>query len=175
MSIIGVPQKIDLGDGAFELRAFSDLSNPIFYALKEGVLYAQNETGRFLFQLEDGEQARIEIVDDLDDSVIEGFPGRIDLQWDTVPAASAYRIDEFVGSEWVPVSQVPQSNLSVYEWTSRYLENLKTYTYRVVPILANNDGYPRVFSFLMHRRPDNPTVDSFVYDSDTGVLTAAVS
>lgn len=175
MAIIGIPTTKDLGNGAWEVQALSTLESPTFYAYRHGVFSSQNQTGRFLFQLQDGEHLRVDIVDDLDDAPEPGYPGRAVLQWDEAVGATSYRIEQFIDAAWTQVSLIQASSLSVYEWVSNWLDNLTTYQFRVVPVVAGNDGYPREFTFEMHRRPDRPVVDAFAYDDGTNTITATVS
>jgi hypothetical protein len=176
MSITGNPAKKNLGNGGWELTSNpSDLSDPTYYAVRDGVLFSQNKTGVFRFQLQPGERLRVEIVDDLLDISEDAYPGRGWLQWDTAPTATSYRIDQWVASAWTQVSQLQASTLSVYDYITDFLDNLTQYKFRVVPIIAANDGYAREYDFYMHRRPNEPTVNSFAYDSGTNTITADVS
>ncbi len=175
MSIIGEPTKTNLGNGGWKVIALSTITGATFYAYRDGVFSSQNQTGIFYYQLQNGETLRVDIVDDLDDAPALGFPGRAALQWDEAVGATSYRIDQFVNAAWTQVSLIQASTLSVYEWISDFLDSLTTYTFRVAPVVSGNDGYPREFTFLMHRRPDRPTVNAFAYDDGTNTITATVS
>ena len=176
MAITGNPTKKNLGNGGWKVTSNpSDLSDPTYYALRDGVVFSQNKTGAFYFQLQPGERLRVEIVDDLLEASGADYPGRAWLQWDTAPTATSYRIDQWVASAWTQVSQLQASTLSVYDFITDFLDNLTEYKFRVVPIIASNDGYAREYEFLIHRRPNEPTVDSFSYDSGTNTITAEVS
>ena len=167
--------RTNLGYGGWLLIATSDEERPTFYAYQEGLIFSENQSGLFYFNLEDGEELRVDIVDDQDDAPDLGFPGRAILQWDADADATSYRIDQYVDAAWAEIYSVQADTRSVYGWTSDYLDNLTSYSFRVVPIVSDNDGYPLEFTFYMHRRPDRPTVDDFAYDSGTGTVTATVS
>jgi len=118
------------------------------------------------------DQVDVEVTDVAGAIPSFGAAARFTLTWGAVTGATQYRIDRFVGGEWVEQSPspVPAQGQSRFKWKSERLEDGEIHQFRVVPMdAAGNEGDELEFQGRMVRKPDlprfTPTVD------DTGELT----
>lgn len=101
------------------------------------------------------------------------YPGRVKLQWRNVTGAEGYRVDEYVSAVWTSRGYIGDVGTGYYQWQSRWLEDVTSHTFRVVPLDQDrNDGTPQSFTVFVVRNPDTPAV-TLSYGS--GTLTIAAS
>jgi len=171
----------------------SDLSGTIYYHwYLDGVLVASTEgldESEFWFQLEQGEQARLEVLDTNDadfDAVANapaGWPARRLLWWVRSLDASTdhYRVEQQQdGGDWSTVALVPRDSLGPDTWhyqlLSDRLDDLSDYAWRIVPVdAAGNDGDSTLIGpERIVRAPDAPDC-TITYDADTDKVTFAAA
>jgi len=149
----------------------SDLTDPEYRIYQDGLLAATTGAEEWIATVPAGEALLLEILDDPDETPTTAYPGKITIGWWAVSGAASYRVDEYIEGAWTARATLLETGLGYYRWDSRYLEDVTTHQFRVVPITAfGNDGAAAVFSVLMVRHPDVPSV-AYTYDEDTAIIT----
>lgn len=173
----------NLGGGRWLVAWSSTLGSPPpdgYRIFKSGVLVAQTDQESWQFTLAPGEQLVLEVLDDADQEPESAFPGTLLLGWRRTANTQEYRVEEYVGGLWVERRTVPDNGREWYSFESRFLEDVTTHQFRVIPVGTNgNDGTAISFSALMVRHPDQPIEDSelnerFTYSEDDKTVTIAV-
>jgi len=173
-----------VGAGEWRIAWTSDLGSPptdLYRIYQNGALVASDVfVEEWVVYVQAGESLVFEVLDDADLEPSTAFPGRLTIGWRRVASATAsYRVEEYVGGEWVERYTVADDGSEWFNWESRYLEDVTTHQFRVVPVGENgNDGTPIAFATLMVRHPDSPITDDnvddkFSYDSGTNKVTIA--
>lgn len=129
---------------------------------------------QFDLQVSDGQQQYVQVIDDAVSREDYAYPGQMTLAWQGKAGAASYRIDEFVGSDWVAQFTVQDRGEGAFTYLTHWLNDATTYQFRVMPIGADgNDGTALEFEFDFVRHPDVPNV---TYPVDAGgnlTVTAA--
>lgn len=142
----------------WKLKYSSDLEDPVFYIHIDGNLIATTDKTEYDIAINIDEATVIEVLDDPDDQPMQIFPGKLRLGWFFVEGTDHYRVDEYIGSEWVERYEMPE-NGGYMSWRSRFLEDGQTHLFKVTPIGTDgNEGTAKQFAVLMCRRPDVPDV-----------------
>lgn len=180
MAITGYSvEPIDLT--TFKLSFTSNATPPIpFRVYMGGALIASwtapTTAGEINLTIPEGDSPFVEVLDTACQNPEIAFPGRVTLQWTTVSGAGSYRIDEYVDSVWTARATLTDNGEGSFSWISRWLEDVTTHQFRVVPISsALNEGTPISLPILMVRHPDPPSVE-YTYDGSvdkTVTITAA--
>ena len=159
-----------IGMYSWRLKYSSDLEDPIFYIYLDGVIIAETPQTQYDIAINMNESSVIEVLDDPDTQPMQIFPGKVRLGWFFVEGTDYYRIDEYIGSEWVERYRMPENN-GYLSWQSRFLEDNQTHIFRITPVGTNgNEGTAKQFAVLMCRRPDVPDV-TYTYDEEEGDIT----
>ncbi len=153
-----------------------------FHWYVDGVFIASTRSPTRSFRLSQGEQLRIEVratsdpdYDPLSDPPL-GWPARRSLWWvrSTDSSVSYYRVDQKLGAgDWETLRIVPQvADQWAYSLLSDRLDDLSTYTWRVIPVdAAGNDGSAvTIGAELIVRTPDGPDFTA-TFDSGTTKVT----
>lgn len=147
----------------------SSLTPPIpFRVYSGGALIASwsapTTAGEILLTIPPGDAPFVEVLDVACANPKVAYPGRITLQWTAVSGAARYRIDEYVASVWTERSTLADNGEGSFSWVSRWLEDVTTHQFRIVPISsAANEGTPITQTVLMVRHPNPPDVE-YTYD-----------
>lgn len=167
-------QMDSLGGGAWRITWTSDLVDPTFYVYRDGQLLGTTRAAEWVVRLAAGDRPVFEILDSDDDTAptaTRGFPGFVTLGWYASTGSDRYLIQELVGVDWTTRRTIHDRGQGYFRWKSRFLEDVTTHQFRVVPIGTNeNTGTAAAFSVLMVRHPDAPEVE-ITYSSGTGKLT----
>lgn len=155
--------------GLTRVFAESDLSGSVSFCwYLDGAYVATTTVGERDFQVEPGDQVRIEVLDTTDptfDPIANapaGYPARQSLWWirSLDSDVDRYVIEQLQDAgSWERVAIVRQTaDAWAFGWLSRRLVDLATYSWRVTPLdVAGNAGTPRVFGpQKVVRRPDAP-------------------
>ena len=166
----------------------SDLAGTIYYHwYLDGVLVASTESNEFWFYLEQGEQARIEVLDTNDpdfdavQNAPDGWPARRLIWWVRSIDATIdhYRVEQQQDAgDWSTVAEVPHDdNLWHYQLLSERLDDLADYAWRVVPVdAAGNDGASTLIGpERIVRAPDAPDYEISFNAGPTTVTFAEAS
>jgi len=120
------------------------------------------------FQIVEGDQARVEVVETADpdfdpyQNPPAAYPARKTLWWarSTDAETAAYRIERQAdGGDWTPLATLPAvAGAWSYSWISERLADLTNYAWRVVPLDAlGNAGEPlELDAERLVRTPDAP-------------------
>jgi len=151
----------------------SGLSSPTFYIYKDGeYLYATALTA-LQFHVEPGEGVVLEVFDDPDDEASYADSGHKTLGWYESASADSYRVEEYYAAAWVTRKVVPDDSSGFYTYRTRFLEDVTTHQFRVIPIsAAGNEGDPLAYSFLMVRHPD-PVAVTYTWNAVGATFTIA--
>lgn len=153
------------------VRVTSDLAGTVYYHwYAEGEYLGRTTDPERAFQLAENEQLRVEVLDTTDadyDTVANapaGYPARRTLAWlRSIDADAAwYRVDQQQDSgDWTEIARVPaEAGRWEYRLETDRLEDLATYTWRIVPLdTAGNEGTAvTIGPERVVRRPDAPAV-----------------
>lgn len=131
---------------SWRLKYSSDLEDPIFYIYLDGVIIAETPQTQYDIAINMNESSVIEVLDDPDTQPMQIFPGKVRLGWFFVEGTDYYRIDEYIGSEWVERYRMPENN-GYLSWQSRFLEDNQTHIFRITPVGTNgNEGTAKQFA-----------------------------
>lgn len=159
----------------------SDATPPIpFRVYVGGVLVsswtAPTTAGEINLTIPPGDAPFVEVLDKACANPSIAYPGRITLQWTTVTSAARYRIDEYVATVWTERATLTDNGEGSFSWVSRWLEDVTTHQFRVVPISsAANEGTPITQTVLMVRHPDPPSVTYTYNGAGTPTVTIAAA
>ena len=105
----------------------------------------------------------------------DAYPAKLTIQWYQVSGTDYYRIDESVSGSWLERVRVTDTGEWAYRWTTRWLEDVTTHTFRVLAIGTdgNVSTAASVVAFLI-RYPDVPDV-TYTYASGTAKVTIAAA
>jgi len=149
-----------------------------FYLWLNGELAATTALQWFDVSGDPGEPLVVEVFDDSTESPSPTYPSRMRLGWFAstgAPAASSYRIDQYIAAAWVKRAAIPEDGRGFYQWVTRSLDDDTSHQFRIVPVAANgNEGTPVSFTALMVRHPDEPDV-AIAYSSSTRKLTISAN
>lgn len=158
------------------LKFSSDLGGtPIFYIYIDGTLVAETTHTEYEVSVNVDESYVVEILDVAGQIPMQVFPGKQRLNWfGFTEDVEYYRIDEYVDAAWVERKR-KKENGGYISFTSRFLEDGATHTFRVVPVGTDgNEGTAKQFAVLMVRHPDVPDV-GYTYDGGTNKITISES
>lgn len=162
------PERV--GAKSWKISYSSSLPTPTFYIYIDGVLAAETTQTEYVLSCEIGASFVVEVLDDPNTSPMQVFPGRLRLFWFYVDDAEYYRVDEYVGGEWLQRKRLPQAD-GYLQFESRFLEDGQTHTFRVVAVGENsNESTAKQFQVLLVRFPDVPDV-GYSYNDTTKKLT----
>lgn len=160
-----------IGPTMYRFSYESDLEDPIFYIYVDGNLVTETRETTYDVAVPSDWQIQFEVFDDEDDVPDEHFPGSITLRWDGTPDATSFRVDKYIGSQWVAQQVVLSDESRVFHYDSEFLEDSTTHQYRVVPIDgAQRDGTALEFEVEMCRYPDTPSQSMSI---DSGEIVVA--
>jgi len=151
----------------------SDEASPTYYWYREGVLEGQGVQPWRDFTLEEGESLMVEVFDSAGATPSTGYPRRLRLSWYAV-GADAYRVEYWEDDSWATEVTLPAGGRDYFVWETGVLADGAEHQFRVVPVLAENDGLPRSMTVFMVGRPDAPTVTDS-YDDGTGELSGTIT
>lgn len=172
---VTISETTQLSDTTVRVRWTSSLGTPSYRLFQDGALITTTELEEFTFSLELGHNSFIEILDDVTAIPAEVFTGYAILGWHASGTATAYRMEEKIASVWTPRQTIESDGQGYFNWRSRWLEDVTTHEFRVVPIAASGaEGTPLPLSIPIRRHPDIPDV-SMVYASGTGKVTLAAA
>lgn len=164
-----------IGRWSIRLRWSSDQDDPTFYIYRDGTLVATTKATEWTFTLESGDIPVIEVLDDADATPATVYPSRFTLSWYAVTDTDYYRIDEYVGGEWLVCAKLTDDGAGYFKWVTRVLQDATTHQFRVVAVdAAGNESTATTMTALMVRHPDPPDV-TYSYDSGTGKVTVAAA
>lgn len=139
-----------------------------------------------IFTLQPGRSALIEILDTTA-SPVDAFTREILIQWYAVSGAIKYFVQQWIGvgaadndlpvddADWQTLRTVVASAEEVYNHLTDWLDDLTEYTFRVVPVNAENiEGEGLLMTFVVVGRPDAPDT-TLAYDADTQRVTVAAA
>lgn len=109
----------------------------------------------------------LEIVADESDADAENdlYPPYVILQWREVTGADAYRVEQYIDSNWVIVDTIQDRSVGYYFYQSEPLTDGTAYDFRVSAVDVNNNaGTPVTFDTTIMCNPTPPEV-SFDIDS----------
>jgi hypothetical protein len=150
------------------VHATSDLIGFVYYHwYLDGAYAGMTAVGWKDFTLTPDEQGRIEAVDTADpdfDPIAggpDGYPARRTIEWvrSLEPNVRRYRIDQLIeGGNWQIAGYVENEGHWLMRWTSGRLEDLTTYTWRIVPVdMFDNEGVNTTIGpEKIVRNPDAP-------------------
>jgi len=149
----------------------SDLGTPTFYIYQDAVLVETTANTSKVFHVAINDGFVIDVLDDPDADPTTPYPGRITLSWYEVDDTHHYLIQEYVASVWTTRSLLFDTGDVFYTWESRYLEDVTTHYFRIIPVGDNgNSGTETGVSWLMVRYPNPPDV-TYSYDAETQKIT----
>ena len=158
------------GPYAYIVWWLSDLGDPTYYVWRDGVLVAVTTQTVMTFMVDLGDTLVVDVFDDVTDQPDGHGVGRAHLNWYQVDDADYYRIDEDDGG-WTERAQITDDGSGYFSWTSRFLEDVTTHTFRIVPVDAvGNEGDAVERFVFMVRYPDAPST-VWSYDDATGEMT----
>ncbi len=154
----------------------SDLGGtPTFYIYADGILIDSTTRTWREVGVEAGEQIQFEVLDDVNATPVTAYPGRLFMTWVPVANDQSYRVEEFVSAAWVVRTTIQVGVETYFSFTSRYLEDVTTHQFRVIPVGTNEeDGSARPFTALMVRRPDRAEM-ALTYASGTAKVTVSAA
>jgi hypothetical protein len=171
---------IQVDDFNVSVQGHSDVTAPVTLRMfQNGIKVGEYESldGYFAFTVNimPGDSDSFEVLDKSCSIPALAFPGRATLNWRAKTDANKYRIEEYVSAAWTERITINSNGSGSYVWTSRYLEDVTTHQFRIIPIDASgNDGTALTFSMYLARVPDVPLV-TYTYDSGTGKVTIAAA
>lgn len=176
-------QTIRVSGNEVTVEVTSTLSGTVyFHWYLDGIWQGRTLSGRRMFYLDAGDQARVDVLDTNDaqfDAVANAptqYPARRLIWWVRSLAADVdhYRVEQKkAGGSWEAVAIVShREDRWDYSVISERLDDLTQYTWRVVPVdVAGNDGDPvTIGPEQIVRRPDAPNFE-ITYDSGTRKIT----
>lgn len=171
VAILTITQTL-IGVNTVRVTWTSGLPTPTFRVWRDGVK-TLTTVSYMDFYLADGEMPVIEVFDD-DTVPSSAYPGNMLLFWYHVATAAKYRVEEYVGSEWVTRCTYLDEGQGSFLYRTDFLADETTYEWRIVPVGENgNDGTPFTRSGLMVRYPDVPSAQ-FTYSEVTNKVTVTI-
>lgn len=173
--MVTIQAPIRTGRRTWLLKFSSDLGGtPIFYIYVDGTLVAETKHTEYEVSVNINESYVVEILDTTAQPM-QIFPGKQRLNWfGFTEDVDYYRIDEYVDAAWVERKR-KKENGGYINFTSRFLEDGETHTFRIVPVGPDgNEGTAKQFAVLMVRHPDVPDV-GYTYDGGTNKITISES
>lgn len=168
--------RISGGGAMYRLEWSSDQESPTYdlYDLSgSGLLYHGTGTS-YTVSIESGVTPVYWITDD-SSSPPDSYPARVRIQWYAVDGVDYYRIDESVSGAWVERARIKHEGQWVYNWISRWLEDVTTHTFRMVAVGTDGNEATAVslIPYLI-RYPDPPLVD-YTYSESTNTITISAA
>lgn len=173
MAITSVTQTL-IGTNTVRVTWTSDDPAPLFRIWRDGNLLLT--TASYMnFTLLAGEMPVIEVFDD-DTVPSSAYPGNMILFWYHVATAEKYRVEEYVGSEWVTRCTYLDEGQGSFQYRTEFLADETNHSWRIVPVGENgNDGAsPLAFDFLMVRVPSVPLC-SWSYNPTNYKVTVTIA
>lgn len=166
---------------SFRLTWTSDETAPVPFRVYVGGRLVSSwesptQAGEIILTVPAGDAPFIEVLDKACDIPAIAFSGRITLQWSSITGAANYRIEEYVDSVWTERNVITDNGDGVFTWLSRWLEDVTTHQFRIVPIsTAGNEGTPIEKTVFMVRHPDPPDVEYTYNGSSTPTITISAA
>ena len=136
----------------------SDLDSPRFYVYVNGDFVGETFDTTYDVPVPPGGQVQFDVFDDPDDEPEEYFPAQLTLRWLGRDGATAYRVEEYAGGSWAYRATIVAHAANLYRYTTRSLDDVTTYQFRVVPLDAEGrSGTVLPFTVEMVRYPDAPS------------------
>lgn len=149
---------VQTGPTQWRFTFSSDLTDPTYYIYVNGDLVTQTRETFYDLTVGINTQIQFDVLDVADDLPEEFFPGTMTLRWDGTPDATSFRIEQYVGSEWVAKYVVIADDSRVFHYESELLDDSETHQFRIVPIdNEGRDGTILEFEAEMCRYPDEPS------------------
>ena len=163
-----------LGNGYWKVTWRSNLFPPAtFWLWLNGELIGTTSAYEYVVAVPVDGQAEFFVFDNADERPPRFYPNRLDVYWPGATGAVQYRVEQFVGAEWVKIGArvlVNGNNVS-FEFESPKLDNEASHQFRVIAV-AENENETTVLdkTALMVRRPDRRAFN-YIYDDATRVIT----
>ena len=153
---LGIP--VQTGPTQWRFAFTSDLPDPIFYIYVDGAFVTQTRETYYDLTIGINTQVQFDVLDVLEDLPAEFFPGTMTLRWDGTPDATSFRVEQYIGSEWVAKQVVIADDSRVFHYDSELLDDSTVHQFRIVPIDdQGRDGTILEFEAEMCRYPDEPS------------------
>jgi len=152
----------------------SSLEDPTYYVYQGNELLATTALEFWDITVQPGVSAVVQVFD-ADETADAVFSGFAILGWASVTGGDSYRVQEYVSAAWTTRETVQSNGTEYYNWRTRYLEDVTTHQFRVVPVGENSeDGEPMYLDVAMVRHPDAPVAVVASFDSVTDYATFTV-
>jgi hypothetical protein len=153
---LGIPTQT--GPTQWRFTFTSDLPDPIFYIYVNGEYVTQTRETFYDVTIGINQQVQFDVLDVVDDLPDEYFPGAVTLRWDGTPDATSFRIEQYVGSEWIAKHVVIADDSRIFHYESELLDDSEVHQFRIVPVDdQGRDGTILEFEAEMCRYPDEPS------------------
>lgn len=154
---VTLTELLRIGFREWRVSFTSTLTDVFFQIFHEGRRVGSTRELEFVISVDDDNIPLIEVTDDVTTKPTQiSFSGRVILNWYTT-GADRYRVDEFVDSSFEQVATLFDQGQGYFEFQSRFLEDVTSHKFRVVPIDAvGNEGQEVELDVLMVRPPDVP-------------------
>lgn len=151
-----------IGANLYRCTVDSYTPGTVLYWWVNGLFAARGKLPFYDVTVAPGEGMDVDCFNASTDAPEPSFPGRVTLEWEN--NASSYIVSKYIDGDWVEQARLRAGALGTMRWVSPVLEDDAEHQYAVAPIGADgNPGLGRLFTVLMVRRPDPPTL-ALAYD-----------
>jgi len=159
-----------VGPSRRRVRWSSSESDPTFQVFVNGVLYAETKVNHITV----GPADVVEVRDDSAAGQVAD-EGTAVLGWAQVSNAASYRVEQYVGGQWVRRATIPASPGKQQQWRTPVLEEGSAHQFRVTPIGTNgNAGTPATTPVTVVKHPAAPVV-SYSFNDTTKKVTVSAA
>lgn len=157
-----------VGPDRRRVRWASDLEEPTYWVYLNGEFVGQTRVNHLVIGADDV----LEVFDAAPAAAeIAAGEARATLGWTKVGGTARYRVEQYVGAEWLERGRVPDKGQMHQEWRTPELTEGEDHSFRVTPLGTNgNAGTPATVAVNIARHPAVPVVD-WAYGSGTGKVT----